>query len=54
MPTTIHVVCDYFSSPILRYYVEMPHNPTIPTNNHEIDQLMVNSKKNLESNDLII
>ncbi len=47
-------MCDYFSSPIHGYYVEMPHNPTIPTNNHEIYQLVVNQKMNHELADLTI
>ncbi len=47
--------CDYLFSPIPRYYVKMPHNPTTPTNNHEGDQLVVDFLNViLELNDLIV
>jgi hypothetical protein len=39
---------------ISNYSVEMPYNPTTPTNNHEDDQLVVNLEDHtLELNNLI-
>jgi hypothetical protein len=39
---------------ISNYYVEMPYNPSTPTNNHEDDQLVVNLEDHTpELNNLI-
>jgi hypothetical protein len=48
-PTTYE--CPF--SPTTHNYVEIPFNPTTPTNNHEEDQLVVNLEDpTLELNDL--